>query len=284
MDRQRGPSDCQHDPSVGYHFAKLEWVTPEAETTALKVARISSANPNSEDTRLIGYLIRNGHVSPFETVNAAIYVHTTRTIGRQLLRHRSFSFQELSQRYKNLDPAPEDFYVADMRMQDEKNRQKSLEIDAKNPAQTELSRFWKENASKRVREAIYCYNETVSAGGAKEVARDILPEGCTPTTIFMNGTLRSWIFFLRSRCPSLGAKGVQKEMGQLAESIASVLEPHFPVTFDYLRIEANKARLFERFMSQVSQKIRIQSHGITVDGVVASIDDICFDITTPGEQ
>ena len=183
------------------------------------MARVS--NPANQECvatapRLLKYLIKNKHWSPFEMVNVCMEIETTRDIARQILRHRSFSFQEFSQRYA----VSEGFIQnSQARLQDEKNRQNSLYTD-------DLSlQYWWEGAQRRlVDEAKFMYSSALSKGIAKEVARKLLPEGLTMSRMYMNGTLRSWLHYIEIRCDS----ATQKEHRDVAEQCRDIIFAEFP--------------------------------------------------------
>jgi thymidylate synthase (FAD) len=190
-------------------------------------ARVSNpANQLNTETseRLIKYLIKHAHWSPLEMVSACIEIETTRDIARQILRHRSFSFQEFSQRYA--DPTAEldqAFALREARLQDTKNRQNSIEID-----DTMLAIEW-ERAQKRVLFSVKQeYEWAIKNGIAKEQARAVLPEGLTISRLYMNGTLRSWIHFIELR----SANGTQKEHQEVALACAGVIANIFPMAAD----------------------------------------------------
>jgi thymidylate synthase (FAD) len=190
-------------------------------------ARVSNpSNQNNTDTseKLIRYLVKNKHWSPLEMVSMCLEIETTRDIARQILRHRSFSFQEFSQRYA--DPTKElDFVLREARLQDNKNRQNSIETD--NPA---LQAFW-ETQQKRVLETVKgAYEWAIQNGIAKEQARAVLPEGLTVSRLYMNGTLRSWIHFIELR----SANGTQKEHQLVAKECARVISEVFPLTTEFV--------------------------------------------------
>jgi thymidylate synthase (FAD) len=177
-------------------------------------ARVSNPSNQSNtlsNERLIAYLIRNKHWSPFEMVNICLSITTTRDIARQILRHRSFSFQEFSQRYAS--PTME-FEIREPRLQDMKNRQNSIDID--DPILQEDWETIQTNCANQAKEA---YIWAIEHGIAKEQARCILPEGMTPSTIYMNGTLRSWIHYFEIRM----SKETQKEHRQVAEECWQVI-------------------------------------------------------------
>lgn len=201
---------------------KLVWATPDGDSLIAYMARVSNPanqdNPDSE--RLIAYLIRNQHWSPLEMCNAVIEINTTRDIGRQILRHRSFSFQEFSGRYASYD-ALEAAPLRECRLQDTKNRQNSLAVD------DERLQHWWFTAQMRVAGvARDLYKEALGLGVAKEQARALLPEGLTPSRLYANGTLRSWIHYLRLRMD----QATQKEHRDIAVQIADVLRGAFPAT------------------------------------------------------
>lgn len=187
-------------------------------------ARVSNpANQHNMDTaeKLLGYLQKYKHWSPFEMANAVVEVESPRDIARQLLRHRSFCFQEFSQRYADVTQLEQAFCLRDLRMQDTKNRQNSVETD-----DAELALWWK-GSQESVLEIVKAkYSEALSKGIAKEVARVILPEGLTMSRLYVNGTLRSWIHYFDVRID----EGVtQAEHVGLARLIAEQVNLAFPV-------------------------------------------------------
>ena len=193
-------------------------------------ARVS--NPSNQlntetSEKLIKYLVKHQHWSPLEMVSACIEITTTRDIARQILRHRSFSFQEFSQRYA--DPTKDlNFVLREARLQDPKNRQNSIEVILDNPESRLLAMGW-ENAQTRVKlAAIEAYNWAINNGIAKEQARAVLPEGMIESRLYMNGTLRSWIHFIELR----SANGTQKEHQEVAVACAKVISTIFPMTAD----------------------------------------------------
>jgi thymidylate synthase (FAD) len=185
-------------------------------------ARVS--NPSNQlntetSENLIKYLIKNAHWSPLEMVSACLEIETTRDIARQMLRHRSFSFQEFSQRYAN--PVKDlEFIIRDARLQDPKNRQNSIENEDE-----EISKSWKEKQENLINEATNTYNWAIENGIAKEQARSVLPEGNTVSRLYMNGTLRSWIHYIELR----SANGTQKEHMEIAIACAEVINEIFPM-------------------------------------------------------
>jgi thymidylate synthase (FAD) len=197
-------------------------------------ARVSNpANQFNTETseKLINYLVKHQHWSPLEMVSACLEIVTTRDIARQILRHRSFSFQEFSQRYA--DPTAElseAFVIREARFQDTKNRQNSIEIDSNDEAQRMLAIEW-ERAQKRVLYAVEReYKWALANGIAKEQARAVLPEGLTVSRMYMNGTLRSWIHFIQLR----SGNGTQKEHRLIALECAKVIAEIFPLASQYI--------------------------------------------------
>lgn len=189
-------------------------------------ARVSNPsnqfNVDSAD-RLIGYLVTHQHWSPFEMVNAVVEVKETRDITRQLLRHRSFTFQEFSQRYaviSNMKPV-----LSEARLQDTKNRQNSVETDDQS-----LQDTWNMEQTQVWQRAIHAYRWALESGMAKEVARKVLPEGLTESHLYVNGTLRSWIHYLTLRT----GNGTQKEHILLARAIAEAIAQAFPMVRDFV--------------------------------------------------
>ena len=186
-------------------------------------ARVS--NPSNQlntetSEKLIKYLIKNAHWSPLEMVSACLEIETTRDIARQILRHRSFSFQEFSQRYANPVKYLE-FVTREARLQDLKNRQNSIENDDE-----EISNMWIEKQEHLINEARETYNWAIENGIAKEQARAVLPEGNTVSRMYMNGTLRSWIHYIELR----SGNGTQKEHMEIAVACAEVITKIFPMS------------------------------------------------------
>jgi len=200
------------------HSVQLVHVTPDAESLVAYMARVSNPDnqDNPESERLIKYLIKHKHWSPFEMVNMCVQIETTRSVAAQILRHRSFSFQEFSQRYAKVDKSA---ILPQLRRQDTKNRQNS--IDNLDPVTVDEFNI-KMNSLFELTENLY--NEMLVAGVAKECARDILPLS-TPTKLYMNGTLRSWIHYIDLRT----ANGTQHEHKQVAQGVKQVFEEQFPL-------------------------------------------------------
>ncbi len=195
-------------------------------------ARVS--NPSNQDNsetaeKLVRYLIKHQHWSPLEMVSVCMEIETTRDIARQMLRHRSFSFQEFSQRYAVADLGWE---YKEARLQDTKNRQNSVSLNMDEEQQRLLSYEW-ERAQKRVLFAVEKeYKWAIEKGIAKEQARAVLPEGITVSRMYMNGTLRSWVHYISLR----SANGTQKEHQEIALACADALEPIFPMIKEYVNV------------------------------------------------
>ena len=201
----------------------------DAQELIAYCARVSNpSNQLNTDTseKLIRYLVKHQHWSPLEMVSACIEITTTRDIARQILRHRSFSFQEFSQRYA--DPTKDlNFVLRDARKQDTKNRQNSIELDIQNDdADRFLAYQWEQMQNKVIETAQNAYTWAIEKGIAKEQARAVLPEGLTESRLYMNGTLRSWIHFIELR----SANGTQKEHQEVAIACAKVIATIFPLT------------------------------------------------------
>jgi len=198
------------------HTAKLVWVTPDAEQLIGKIARVS--NPANEDNpnveKLIRYLIKHKHWSPFEMAAMCIEIKTTRAIAPQILRHRSFSFQEFSQRYA----VATEINVPDLRRQDMKNRQNSID-----DLPEEKVEFLQQQIDNHYRSAMDIYNSMLDNGVAKECARSVLPMS-TATRLYMSGTIRSWLHYVDLRADN----GTQREHMQIARAIGDILADQVP--------------------------------------------------------
>ncbi len=202
---------------------KLMWATPEADKQIAFMARVS--NPDNQDNtefkRLLNYLMKHNHVSPFEMASMCVQIDTTRDISRQVLRHRSFSFQEFSGRYEDMTKLG-DMVERECRLQDMDNRQSSLDCDhlpeLKKHFSSLQNQVWKTSES--------AYHLALSNGIAKEQARALLPEGLTPTRLYMQGTLRSWIHYIQVRA---GVE-TQKEHRVIAQGALEVLRQIAPIT------------------------------------------------------
>jgi thymidylate synthase (FAD) len=189
------------------------------------VARVSNpANQNNNDNaeKLVRYLIKHQHWSPLEMVNVCLEIETTRDIARQILRHRSFSFQEFSQRYAVADLG---FEYKEARLQDVKNRQNSIKNDDE-----QLNEVWLKFQKDVILEATKTYQWAINNGIAKEQARAVLPEGVTVSRLYMNGTLRSWVHYIQLR----SANGTQKEHQDIALACAEEIEPIFPMIKEFI--------------------------------------------------
>ena len=203
----------------------------DAQELIAYCARVS--NPSNQlntgtSEKLIRYLIKHQHWSPLEMVSACIEITTTRDIARQILRHRSFSFQEFSQRYA--DPTRDlAFVTREARLQDTKNRQNSISTD-----DTELQSWWDVKQKFIIDRASSIYAEAINKGIAKEQARAVLPEGLTESRLYMNGTLRSWIHFIELR----SANGTQLEHQEVAKACAGVIAKVFPMATELIHNEA----------------------------------------------
>jgi thymidylate synthase (FAD) len=190
-----------------------------------RVSNPSNQNNTATNEKLIKYLIGNQHWSPLEMVSVCIEIETTRDIARQILRHRSFSFQEFSQRYAIADLG---FENREARLQDFKNRQNSIELDASENADLFLK--WEEMQKNVIESSETAYKWAIDNGIAKEQARCVLPEGMTLSRMYVNGTLRSWVHYIQLRCDN----GTQKEHREIALACAIAIEPIFPMIRDLL--------------------------------------------------
>jgi thymidylate synthase (FAD) len=189
------------------------------------VARVSNpANQNNNDNaeKLVRYLIKHQHWSPLEMVNVCLEIETTRDIARQILRHRSFSFQEFSQRYAVADLG---FEYKEARLQDVKNRQNSIKNNDE-----QLNEVWLKFQKDVILEATKTYQWAINNGIAKEQARAVLPEGVTVSRLYMNGTLRSWVHYIQLR----SANGTQKEHQDIALACAEEIEKIFPMIKEFI--------------------------------------------------
>ena len=204
---------------------KLQWVTPDADKMIGYMARVSNikATPDDPAEKLIAYLIKHKHWSPFEMANACVEINTTRDIARQIIRHRSLHFQEFSQRYSE---APEEPEYSGARLQDHKNRQNSIPVE-----DSELIKAWL-NVQQTVWSFCWmAYQGALKLGIAKELARKVLPEGLTRSRMYANGTIRDWLHYLSVR---LGPE-TQLEHREVAQQILTVLEDACPTIFKAAR-------------------------------------------------
>ena len=196
-------------------------------------ARVSNPNnQNNKETseKLLRYLAKHKHWSPFEMVSACLEIETTRDIARQLLRHRSFSFQEFSQRYA--DPTEDlEFVPREARLQDPKNRQNSIPVDWDDEQHRRINEDFRMKQLAFIRQAKELYNWAIDKGIAKEQARAVLPEGNTVSRLYVNGTLRSWIHYIELR----SGNGTQLEHIELARAVAEAISKIFPLSQEYLQ-------------------------------------------------
>ena len=191
-------------------------------------ARVSNPdNQNNKETneKLVKYLMKHKHWSPLEMVSVCLEVETTRDIARQILRHRSFSFQEFSQRYA--DPTKDlEFEIRAARLQDPKNRQNSIELDPEMDGHAVLQGTWKNKQQRVIDASLDAYTWAIDNGIAKEQARAVLPEGNTMSRLYVSGTLRSWIHYIELR----EANGTQLEHIEIAKEVAKVIAEIFPIS------------------------------------------------------
>ena len=212
---------------ISFSMPSEEMVDMELESVQDLVAfcaRVS--NPNNQfnketSEKLINYLVKHKHWSPLEMASACLEIETTRDIARQILRHRSFSFQEFSQRYADPKEFGDQFVIREARMQDHVNRQNSIETD-----DLKLQTLWEQYQKRVIDEAKNAYEWAIHNGIAKEQARSVLPEGNTKSRLYMNGTLRSWIHYIELR----SANGTQKEHMEIAQECARVIAHIFPMS------------------------------------------------------
>ena len=216
---------------ISYSQPDVRFVEDVTELVAF-CARVSNpSNQTNKETseKLIRYLIKHQHWSPLEMVSMCLEITTTRDIARQMLRHRSFSFQEFSQRYA--DPTKDlDFVLREARLQDTKNRQNSVELDMNNDEHRIIAYQWELLQNKLIEQAKNTYEWAISKGIAKEQARAVLPEGNTVSRLYMNGTLRSWIHYIQLRA----ANGTQKEHIEVAKACAEVIAKVFPMAKEFV--------------------------------------------------
>ena len=206
------------------HSVNLIHITPDAEELISYMARVS--NPSNQtntqtSARLVRYLIEHNHWSPFEMVNMCVEISTTRSIAAQILRHRSFSFQEFSQRYADASQLGSPV-VPQLRLQDTKNRQNSIEVE-------EEDLFLKQEITQLFKHSELVYKKLLEAGIAKECAREVLPLSM-PTRMYMNGSIRSWLHY----CDLRTSNGTQKEHMEVAQACAKAIEPIFPMIMEFV--------------------------------------------------
>ena len=216
--------------SKASEYFEEEGLTDVQELIAFcaKVSNPSAQINSATSEKLIKYLIKHQHWSPLEMVNAVLEVKTTRDIAHQIVRHRSFAFQEFSQRYANPKEMDEVFVTSEARLQDTKNRQNSIEVDLAKEGMAELIVKWEELQQDVIYTSGRAYDWAIENGIAKEVARKVLPEGLTKTRLYMNGTIRSWVHYIQLR----SANGTQKEHMDVALACAEVIAGIFPLTND----------------------------------------------------
>ena len=208
---------------ISFSQAPEGWDGYDCQELIAYCARVSNpSNQMNKETseKLIKYLIKHKHWSPLEMVNVCLEINTKRDIAHQIVRHRSFSFQEFSQRYANPQDMEEAFTYREPRLQDTKNRQNSIEVQ-----NTQLEMDWGRHQKKVLETAKEAYDWAIQAGIAKEQARVVLPEGLTKTRLYMNGTLRSWVHYIELR----GENGTQKEHMEIAHECAKVISEVFPL-------------------------------------------------------
>jgi thymidylate synthase (FAD) len=211
---------------ISYSKAPDELKLDDCQELIAYCARVS--NPSNQmnmetSEKLIKYLIKHAHWSPLEMVSACLEIQTTRDIAHQIVRHRSFAFQEFSQRYANPEDQGDMFEYSEARLQDPKNRQNSIDVDDE-----KLQLDWLHAQMRVAHWAKKEYDWAIKKGIAKEQARKVLPEGITKTTLYMNGSLRSWIHYIELR----GANGTQKEHMDIAHACAKVIADIFPLAHD----------------------------------------------------
>lgn len=209
---------------ISSFYGDLKDKSPEdAIVYMARVSNPSNQNNFESSDKLIKYLIKNKHWSPFEMVHIVMEINTTRDIGRQILRHRSFSFQEFSQRYA--DPTKElEFILREARLQDKKNRQNSIVMDESNTEHRHLQYIFEQRQKQIKSFAVDSYQHLIQKGMAKEQARSVLPEGLVMSKLYMSGTLRSWIHYCELRMEN----GTQKEHMEIAKKCWSIIQKDFP--------------------------------------------------------
>ena len=213
---------------ISYSQAPEQVQLEDCQELVAYCARVSnpSNQMNAETSeKLIKYLIKHKHWSPLEMVNACLEIETTRDIAHQIVRHRSFAFQEFSQRYAKPEDMGEARVLRDARFQDPKNRQNSIALDRNDEAQRRLNEDFRMKQASLYNQAQEVYNWAINNGIAKEQARVVLPEGNTKTRLYMNGSLRSWVHYIELR----GANGTQLEHMEIAQQCAYVIAEIFPL-------------------------------------------------------
>jgi len=215
-------------PTVGTQNSEVPQDLLDLVAYCARVSNPENQNNTVTNEKLVKYLMKHKHWSPLEMVSVCMEVETTRDIGRQLLRHRSFSFQEFSQRYA--DPVKElEMVPREARLQDTKNRQNSIAINMLDEDQRRIREEWNMKQVKHIRATEELYNWAIKKGIAKEQARAVLPEGNTLSRLYVNGTLRSWIHYIELR----GANGTQLEHMELAWAVADAIVKIFPMAEEF---------------------------------------------------
>lgn len=208
----------------------LQWITPEAEKMIMKIARVSNpANQDSTNTKLLEYCAKHGHWSIFEMASMCVEINCSRTIARQILRHRSFSFQEFSQRYADVTQMKSDLVISAARSQDHKNRQASHD-DMNQETKDWFNQIQQTNWDI----ALNDYKMALDKGIAKECARVLLPEGLTPSRMYMTGSIRSWIHYLTLRT----GNGTQLEHQVIAKGILDIFKTELPTIYNSIQWES----------------------------------------------
>ena len=245
----------------------LIWATPEADQLVGYMARVSNSKAKPEDSaeKLIGFLIRNHHWSPFQMVNMCVEINTTRDISAQILRHQSAHFQEFSTRYADIEDL---IWFRECRFQDDKNRQNSFEADAVDEmvngySVEETTSYWDALVNEAKVRGMEGYEEARRRGVAKETARAVLPFGLIPTKLYMNGTARTWIHYLSERTKP----GVQKEHRDIALKILDLFKvamPNIFTAFDTWQTEERKkAHLWKLFSQDPQELLDLMADGIS---------------------
>lgn len=212
----------QYSPKVS-----LAWSTANGDQMIADMARVSvKENKGKSPDKLIAYMMKHGHVSPFSMVNMCVEVVTTRDISRQILRHWSIHVQEFSQRYALVE---EDmFVIRECRMQHSSNKQMSVDVNSESVGELSTKVWWEGVQESLIREVRDIYEQAINRGIAKEQARVILPEGNTLSRLYLNGTVRSWVFYLKSR---MDIDTTQREHVAVAKGIAEVFSKEYPITY-----------------------------------------------------
>jgi thymidylate synthase (FAD) len=206
----------------------------DAQELVAYCARVSNpANQFNKETseKLIKYLVKHKHWSPLEMASACLEIETTRDIAHQIVRHRSFAFQEFSQRYANPEEMGEMFEMREARLQDPVNRQNSREIDLEDDLHRQIAYGWENIQRDLIEKSKQAYEWAISKGIAKEQARVVLPEGLTKTRLYMNGSLRSWIHYIELR----SGNGTQKEHMGIGKACGEVIATIFPIGKDFIQ-------------------------------------------------